>query len=609
MDDFTPHQLISKALDAMRRATAMLAGGEHYTILSGIEKATTLLQKVEPILSQITEGQVETKTETFIYTPTVFDIDSMLRPIPGDSPTGVNVRLSGEVNNLLSYVVNRTRATDFRPQYSELLVKAKQLLIERSKDLGVAVRLIEAAVEEFGFSAVADGLLLINGLFSNFWDGLYPESEDGDCEARANELTKLEELLLARLCAHYGQPHEFTPSCSDIVTAEKEVAVFKVIMEQFDILDKITAERFNDQSPDLSELRSMLIIFQSRIDAQCFAFRQRVQQEQEAARWEQEQAIVAAAEAVDRETERQTPSATDTAVISIEPKDIDDAAARIDKCVKFFIDKTPRNPLGYLINRSHKWFNTTSCNITGTLSEERRKKIIDSFTSQQWEDVLRESELAFMEGGHRWIDLQRYQVTAAEGLGGEYLAIAQLISATAIDFITNNRGILDESLGDGTPCASPDTVEWIRMGIANRGNLQQKAGFGGKPDSFFASEIERVNDLATKGRGSVGMGLLHSRLQQASCRREQFLWRIVFAEYCMKNGLTEIALAAIDHLVEIIEKINLVEWEDPELFVRVYKAGYAAYRNLGEKKAPAEKLAFFYRRICLYDPKYTVASE
>jgi hypothetical protein len=77
----------------------------------------------------------------------------------------------------------------------------------------------------------------------------------------------------------------------------------------------------------------------------------------------------------------------------------------------------------------------------------------------------------------------------------------------------------------------------------------------------------------------------------------------------MKNGLTEIALAAIDHLVEIIEKINLVEWEDPELFVRVYKAGYAAYRNLGEKKAPAEKLAFFYRRICLYDPKYTVASE
>jgi hypothetical protein len=35
MDDLTPHQLISTALDAMRRATAMLAGGEHYMIVSG----------------------------------------------------------------------------------------------------------------------------------------------------------------------------------------------------------------------------------------------------------------------------------------------------------------------------------------------------------------------------------------------------------------------------------------------------------------------------------------------------------------------------------------------------------------------------------------------
>jgi type VI secretion system ImpA/VasJ family protein len=609
MDDLTPHQLISTALDAMRRATAMLAGGEHYMIVSGIEKATTLLKKVEPVLSEISGEQIEKKPEAFVYTPTVFDIDSMLKPIPGDNPTGINARLSGEVNNLLSYVVNRTRATEFRPQYSELLTKAKQLLTERSKDLGVAVRLIEAAVEEFGFSAVADGFLLINGLFSNFWDGLYPESEDGDCEARANELTKLEELLLARLCAHYGQPHEFSPRCNELFAAEKEVAIFKVIMEQFDILEKITAERFDDQCPDLSELRSMLKIFQSRIEAQCFAFRQSVQQEKDAARWEREQAIVAAAEAVDRETERQTPSATDSAVISIEPKDLDDAATRIDTCAKFFIDKTPRNPCGYLINRSHKWFSTTSGTISGALSEERRKKIIDAFTSQQWDEVLREAELAFMEGGHRWVDLQRYQVAAAEGLGGEYLTVAQLISATAIDFIASNRGILGESLADGTPCASPDTVEWIRMGIANRGNLQQKGGFGGKPDSFYASELERVNDLATKGRGNVGMGLLHSRLQQAACRREQFLWRILFAEYCMRNGLTEIALAAIDNLVETIEKINLVEWEDPEIFVRVYKAGYAAYRSLGEKKAPPEKLAFFYRRICLYDPKHTVASE
>jgi type VI secretion system ImpA/VasJ family protein len=610
MDEHSPHQLIKTALDAMHRAMDMLAGGDHQIAFSGIEKAVNLLEIVVPSLSDIAVPLAEQASEAFVYTPEILDVEGMLKPIPGDNPSGVNARLSGEVNSLLSYVVNRTRTADFRPQYAELLVKAKQLLIERSKDLGIAVRLIEAAVEESGFGAIADGLLLINGLFSSYWDGLYPENEDGDCEARANELAKLEELLLVRLHARYGQPHEFIPVSNDLAAAEKETAIFRTIMEQFDILDKTTDERFGDQAPNLSELRSFLKVFQNRIDAQCFAFRQALQQEQDAAKWEREQAIAAASEAVDRETGRQSVSdeKSDGAVMSIEPKDIDDAAARLDICARFFIEKAPRDPLGYLVNRSRKWFSNSCSSTSGNLSEERRRKIIDAFSSQQWEDVLRESEAAFMDGGHNWLDLQRYQSLAAEGLGSGYESVARFFAANVIDFAAADRRVLDQKMDDGTPCVSPETAEWIRIGIANRGSQNQES-FGGKSEAFFASEIERANDLASKGRSSAGMSLLHSRLQQSACRREQFLWRIVLAEYCLKNGLTEISLAAIDHLVETVDKLSLSEWEDPELFVRVYKAGYAAYRSLGEKKAPAEKLGFFYRRICLYDPKNTVSSE
>lgn len=610
MDESTPHQLIKVALDAMHRAMNMLSGGEHQIAFSGIQKAAALLDVVVPALSDVIPGEVQQVSESFVYTPEILDIDGMLKPIPGDNPAGVNARLSGEVNNLLSYVINRTRASDFRPQYSELLVKAKQLLIERSKDLGVAVRLIEAAVDDSGFAAVADGLLLINGLFLNFWDGLYPESEDGDCEARANELTKMEELLLIRLTARYGQPHEFIPDCNDLASAEKESAIFRVIMEQFEVLDRLTQERFDDQAPDISELQSFLRIFQNRVGAQCSAIRQSLQQEQNVARWEQERAIAEASEAVDRETEKQAApvETVDTAVMSIEPKDLDDAAARLDICAKYFFEKYPRNPAGYLVNRICKWFSTTAVTAPGVLSEERRRKITDAFTSQQWDEVLRESETAFMDGGHRWIDMQRYQALAAEGLGVEYESVARFIVANLIDFVTAHRGVLEEKMDDGTPCASSETVEWVRMAIANRGNIKQ-GGFGGKSDAFFASEIERATDLAAKGKNSAGMNQLHSRLLQAVCRREQFLWRIVLAEYCLKVGLTEISLAAIDHLVETVEKLKLDEWEDPELFVRVYKAGYAACRSLGEKKAPVEKMSYFYRRICLYDPKYTVGSD
>ncbi|HEX2959365.1 MAG TPA: type VI secretion system domain-containing protein [Chitinispirillaceae bacterium] len=610
MDEITPHQLITTALDAMHQAMNMLSGGDHQAAFSGIQKASNLLSIVVPSLSDIVTTTTEQPSDTIVYAPQVLDVSGMLQPIPGDNPAGINVRLSGEVNSLLAYVVNRTKAADFRPQYSDLIVKAVQLLKERSKDLGVAVRCIEAAVDESGFAAIADGLLLINGLFSNFWDGLYPECEDGDCEARANELAKLEELLLIRLAARFGPPHEFTPSCSDLASAEKESAVFKFMMEQFDILNRITQERFDDQAPDISELQSFLRSYQNRIDAQLNTFSQALQQEQDATRWEREQAIAAASEAVDRETEKQSVSdkPPDGAVISLEPKDLDDAFSRMDLCARFLIEKCPQDPLGYLVNRSRKWFNAVNNSSSGVLSEEQRQKIIDAFSSQQWDEVLSGAETAFMNGGHRWIDLQRFQALAAQELGNEYESIARVIVANVIDYVAADRGILEEKMDDGTPCATPETIEWIRMGIANRGN-PDAGGFGGKTYSFFASEIERANDLASNGKSSAGMSLLHSRLQQSACRREQFLWRIVLAEYCLKNSLTEISMAAIDHLVETVDKLNLADWEDPELFVRVYKAGYSACRSLGEKKVPQEKLSYFYRRICLFDPKHTISSD
>ncbi|HEX3020583.1 MAG TPA: type VI secretion system domain-containing protein [Chitinispirillaceae bacterium] len=612
MNELTPYELIENALDSIHRAAALIGGRENNSItFSAIEKAALLLEKVVPVLSDITIQNTDQESQTFIYMPQVLDVEAMLKPIPGDNPVGINARLSGEVNNLLSYVVNRTRATDFRPQYFELLTKAKQLLIERSKDLGVAVRLIEAATDESGFRAVADGLFLINGLFSNFWDGLYPESEDGDCEARANELTKLEELLLARLNARYGQPHEYSPTCVDLNEAEQEVAVFKAIMEQFDILDKTTDERFDDQAPDLNELRSFLRMFQSRIDAQCTAFKQSISQEQDAQKWEREQAVAVVMDAVDRETERQqTISETpDTGIISLEPKNLDDAIGRINSCAKFIVNNAPQDPLGYIVNRSCKWFSRIPNASSGSVPEERKRKIMEAFSSQQWEELLRESEAVFSEGGHRWLDLQRYQAVAAQGLGSGYETVARFIISAVVDFAADNRKLLDETMEDGTPCSSPETTEWIRMEIANRGNLQSGEGFGGKSDAFFNSEIQRANDLADKGRSGAGMNLLHSRLQQASSSRERFLWRLTLAEYCIRNGLTEIGLAAIDNLLETIDKSKLDEWEDTGLFARVYKIGYTGYRSLGEKRAPKEKIEYFYRRICLYDPKYTIASE
>lgn len=607
----TPHQLVETALDALNRAAAMVEQNEENRIvISGIEKASVLLRT---IVSSIPETGIEKngqEQDGYVYKPVIFDIDAMLMPIPGNNPVGINARLSGDVNNLLSYVLNRMRVDNFQPDYSGLFTKAKQLLMEQTKDLGIAVRLIEAGTEKYGFTAVADGLILINGLFSNFWDGLYPQSDDGDLEARANELEKLEELLIARLNTRYGQLHEYSPQYNDQAAAEHDATIFKIITEQFDKLEKTIQEHFDDQAPNLNELRNHLWGFRGRIDLQCDIFRQNINQENMAVRLEKEQSINAVFETFEREYEQSKMAdiPVDSGIVSLEPKDIADAAVRIDTCANYFVEKTPRDPLGYLIHRTCKWFTNTSYDSHGSIDEGRRSKIIEAFSLQQWSDVLRESERAFTEGGHRWLDLQRFQVAAVQGLGTDYNTVAHFITTATVDYVSANRKLLDEKMEDGTPCASPETIEWIRTEMANRGSGQSSNIFGGRSYSFYVNELEQADELAAKGCAGAGMSLLHSRLQQASCRREQFLWRIILAEFCLRNGLKEIALAAIDHLVENVEKYNLLEWEDPELFARVYKIGYSGYRSLGEKKAPVEKLEFFHRRICLYDPKYTIAS-
>ncbi len=611
MDTMTPHQLVETALDALNRAAAMVEQNEeNHIVISGIEKASVLLRTIVPSISETgiaTNGQ---EKDDYVYNPEVFDIDAMIMPIPGNNPAGINARLSGDVNNLLSYVLNRMRVDNFQPDYSGLFTKAKQLLMEQTKDLGIAVRLIEAGTEKYGFTAIADGLLLINGLLTNFWDGLYPQCDDGDLEARANELEKLEELLIARLNIRYGQLHEYSPQYNDQAAAKHDAAVFKVIAEQFDKLEKTIQERFDDQAPNLFELRNHLWGFRDRIDVQCDIFRQKSNQEKMAVRLEKEGSINAVFEAFERENEKSKTSeiSVDSGIVSLEPKDIADAAVIIDTCANYFVEKTPRDPLGYLVHRTCKWFTNTEYDHSGSIDEGKRNKILEAFSLQQWSDVLRESEIAFTEGGHRWLDLQRFQVTAAQGLGADYNKVAHFITTATVDYVSENRKLLDEKLDDGTPCASPETIEWIRTEMANRGSGQSSNIFGGRSYSFYVNELEQADELAVKGCAGAGMSLLHSRLQQASCRREQFLWRILLAEFCLGNGLKEIALAAIDHLVESVEKYNLLEWEDPELFARVYKIGYSGYRSLGEKKAPVEKLEFFRRRICLYDPKFTIAS-
>jgi len=82
------------------------------------------------------------------------------------------------------------------PWYLKL---ASEALATKSKDLQIAVWLIEALIKSEHFTGLRAGLDLISGLIGNFWDGLYPEIEDGDLELRAAPLDWLGSRMDASL--------------------------------------------------------------------------------------------------------------------------------------------------------------------------------------------------------------------------------------------------------------------------------------------------------------------------------------------------------------------------------------------------------------------------
>jgi type VI secretion system protein ImpA len=127
--------------------------------------------------------------------PVTLDFDTLLAAIPGDNPSGESLRLAAPYD-----VIQEARRSDddldqgdwVRPtkaaDWSAVIKIATEALATKSKDLQLAVWLVEALVKRHGFPGLRDGLRLLWELQERFWDTLYPEVDDGDLEFRAGLL-------------------------------------------------------------------------------------------------------------------------------------------------------------------------------------------------------------------------------------------------------------------------------------------------------------------------------------------------------------------------------------------------------------------------------------
>ncbi len=136
----------------------------------------------------------------------MFSADALLLPIRPDQPAGDDLAFSPELD-----AIQKARdfddpsldqgewVTELKEADWEFVVKRCSTLLEtKSKDLRLAIWLAEAGAKKYHMRGLAEGLMVIAGLFEQYWDnGLYPESEDEDHDQRIGNLS----WILARIPA------------------------------------------------------------------------------------------------------------------------------------------------------------------------------------------------------------------------------------------------------------------------------------------------------------------------------------------------------------------------------------------------------------------------
>lgn len=119
--------------------------------------------------------------------------DDLLNPIPGDNPSGANLRYEKIYDQIKEA---RTEDDESLPSGAwerqvkkadfNLVIKlAGEALATKSKDLQLAAWLTEAHVKKEGLSLVEPCFKLLHDLQEQFWDSIYPVIEDGDVGMRA----------------------------------------------------------------------------------------------------------------------------------------------------------------------------------------------------------------------------------------------------------------------------------------------------------------------------------------------------------------------------------------------------------------------------------------
>ncbi len=596
-------------------------------------------------------------------------MEDLLKPIEGPNPSGENLRY------VIHDAVKEARReeavpppgmteSDRKVSDNPLVIKlTTDALSKKTKDLWLAAWLTEAWLKQSGFPGLKDGLTLCCGLVENFWDTVYPETEDGDADMRAAPLefvgTRLEiPLKSVRVVekAPYGfndvQEARKLGREADTRSDEAREARAAAIQEgkiALEVIDKCFEEstkafyaktekdvdgcleilrqlkescdaKFGESSPAFGVLESAL----GEIRPVVHGFLQK-KREKEPDVVEAEPAP--AVENIADAGREGSPGAAGELVLrapvrggvlisletSSEPPDRVEAIRKVAEAAAYLRQREPRSPAPYLMLRGLRWGELRAaidCSDPTQLEApptELRRHLKSLALEKKWAELLDAAENAMaLPCSRAWLDLQRMVVEACEALGGDYDAIARAIRSELIALVTDIPQLLAATLMDDTPAANAETRAWLKSlttPVAAPVSTEQAAAANGGPGSSWPSQptdpFVMAQQALREGQERKAFDILQKEIARPRSGRERFRRQLQMVEMCVSTNRLNIAQFVLDDLAAAIETHKLDEWEEPTVVARALAVIMKLSQRLQDDESERQKL---FQRICRLDP-------
>jgi len=557
--------------------------------------------------------------------------DDLLSPIPGDDPGGESLRY----DSVYDRIKEARREDPFadppvRPDWRLVSELTGEAIAKKSKDLQLAAWLTESMLRREGIAGLRQGLDLVNQLLDKFWDHLHPLIEDGDTEMRAGPLAWLASYLDAavRLSPVTSAGHSYTDyKASRAVPSQEEAEANSELAEK-------RSTMIADGSPDPDEVEkgfastpkawykelvadidgSVRLIDaiektgDQQLGSEAPSFR--------TLRTAMQEVRVGVGQLLARKLELD-PDPPDEepidleplegdGVISIEPRNREDASRRIAAIAKFLRAQAPADPASYLMLRGFRWGELrTNGGVVDPLMlaappTEVRTRLKGMLLRSQWKELLEAGEeIMATPFGRGWLDLQRYILTACGGLGAEFEAVGAAIRGALRALLLDIPGLPDMTLMDDLPTATGETRTW----------LYERGIMGGSADSPAAAEprdagpsldsVDRLLQQLGTGQPQRAIELLMRAAAQEKSERSRFMRRSEAARIMVAAGLEAVAKPMLEQLIGLVESHNLEDWESGDTVAQPIGLLYRCLARVDPGNAARQDL---YLRVCRLDP-------